>query len=59
MHECVCRGEEVGGGVVLVAATSASKLLRSSPGAMVEKQLEHTSATPTSSELWHSRQRFA
>lgn len=34
-----------------VAATSASELLRSEPGGIVEKRLEHTSATPTSSEV--------
>lgn len=36
---------------ILVAATSARELLKSAPGGMVEKQLVHASATPTSSEL--------
>lgn len=40
-----------GRGSVLVATTSARELLRGAPGGMVEKQLVHTSATPTSSEL--------
>lgn len=39
------------GGVVLVAATSARVLLRRAPAGMVEKQLVHASATPTSPEL--------
>lgn len=55
-HVCEreCEGGGGGGekrGVVLVAATSARVLLRRAPAGMVEKQLVHASATPTSPEL--------
>lgn len=46
-------------GVVLVAATSARELLRRAPAGMVEKQLVHASATPTSPERGPPRQQFA